>query len=104
MKKERDPIVFITNQRSQDFSAATKFGILVAITSGTVNIFNVDSLQRKIQENLTEYNPAIDSIMIAGNAVVAGMVIAEIVRLYPESKIRLLIYDGMNQDYVKRII
>jgi hypothetical protein len=94
--------VFITNKKSQDFSKAVRYGDLIPVTAGTINIFNVDSLQRLIHESLADFNPATDYILVAGNSIVVTFVMIEIIRSFPDSKLKILIYDGVNNDYVVR--
>lgn len=101
-KKLKKSKVFITNKKSQDFSKAVKFGDLIPITVGTVNIFNVESLQRLIKDNIKNFNPVSDYLLIAGNSIVATFVTLELTRSYPDSTLQILIYDGVNNDYVVR--
>lgn len=94
--------VFITNKKSQDFSKAVRYGDLIPVTAGTINIFNADSLQRLIRESLADFNPATDYILVAGNSIVVTFVMIEIIRRFPDAKLKILIYDGVNNDYVVR--
>ena len=107
--------VFVTNFRNQGgmLEATDKFrngGKLIPITEGQINVFNTDSLKTTINyifdNNL--FNPKKDFIMIAGNSIIAAIVLkvitSKLIYLGLSDELNLLLYDSRLQDYEHRVV
>lgn len=95
--------VFVTNYVDFDLDDAWRFaskgGSIIPITKGKINIFNVESLLRKIKTSLVQME-ADDWVVISGNPVVSSLVCSHISQKY--KKINLLLWDARNRCYVPR--
>lgn len=90
--------VFIPNCAAHDYGDAERFGTLVPVTRGTLNITNVSAIYRKIESALCA-SCADDYILISGASVVNAIVAAKFATMH--GKLNLLIY-RRNGTYVER--
>ena len=94
--------VFVTNYVDFDLDDAWRFaenGSIIPITKGKINIFNIESLLRKIKTSLVEMT-ADDWVIISGNPVVSTLVCSHISQKF--KKMNLLLWDARNRCYVPR--
>jgi len=97
--------IYATNIYGHNVDDAKRFlidgGEIIAVTEGRQNIFNTDSQLRHIESVLEDMKPQ-DYLLIAGNAVVAGMITALVCRKF--GYLKLLIWDGRIPAYVERLV
>ena len=94
--------VFVTNYVDFDLDDAWRFaenGSIIPITKCKINIFNIESLLRKIKTSLVEMT-ADDWVIISGNPVVSTLVCSHISQKF--KKMNLLLWDARNRCYVPR--
>ena len=91
--------VYIVNVAGHDFDAAEKFGELVAVTKGNINVFRPDRDLFNIQEKLLDFNHEEDYLLLTGNVLANTLSVSTLIFLGAES-IKLLVYDAKNQDYI----
>lgn len=94
--------VWIVNSSGHDFQKARKFSDeLIPLTNGRVNIFNTERLVEEFRGKMSNYEEE-DWLLLSGNAVLN--VIASNVVLEKYDKLKLLLYDVINKEYVPREI
>ncbi len=96
--------VFVTNDHKQmDFSSAEKFGDIVRVSDGRINIHHTNNLVKLIEVATKDFNPAEDYILIAGNQVVSSITMAIIAatHLLP---LKVLLWDWNQKVYLERAI
>lgn len=92
--------VFITNKGGHDFSKAERFGDLVFLTSGRVDIYHTDRLvQERIIPGL-EGARKTDYLLVSGNPAITAMCLAIWLDRFGEA--RVLFWDSLYQDYILR--
>ena len=101
--KSKSSRVFISNLGAHDYTKVKKYGELVPITEGQVNIFHTDRLIANIKEKLLAENATReDFLLLSGNALVSSLVLHEWLKKF--GKARLLIYNAVSRDYELRDI
>lgn len=90
--------VFVVNHIGKDMSDAMRFGTLIPITEGSINVFNTERVKYDIEETLKKhyFNFKDDYILLSGSTVlnfIIGMVTAQY------GKINILIWDAKKQQY-----
>lgn len=95
------PRVFVVNWSGHDFSKAEKYGEIIKLTEGLVNIFNPERLLHFYLTKLKEkkFNFRIDYILISGSPVV-NLLLGIALENY--ESVNLLIYDAKKANYVER--
>lgn len=91
--------VFVVNQAGHDISAAEKFGKLVILTEGKVNVFGTDRLASDLKNKLKDAQQD-DYMLLAGYSLInlfVGLILYEKFK-----KINLLIYNFTSKEYVIR--
>ena len=93
-----EPIVYVTNDnRSNDFSKAKKYGRLMVVTVGNINVYNPNRSLITFSENLKGFTEQ-DYFMVSGNALSGLLALAAVF-----GKVRyvnLLVFDARNEDYL----
>lgn len=90
-------IVWVTNDSGRhDFSSATKFGTLVPLTVGKVNVFSMDKVWSEIRAKLDPVRRD-DYLLVAGHAVLAGVAINEVLSRF--DVVRLLLFGANDGQY-----
>jgi hypothetical protein len=95
--------VYLVNEAGHDFSSATKFGELVSITIGNINIKRPDRDLYTIKEVLQEYTKD-DYILLSGNIFANIMVISHLLLEHKSKSLKLLIYNAKSHDYIEHIL
>lgn len=95
------PKVFIVNQAGHDFDKAKKFGELVYVTTGNINVFRPDRTFFSIKESLSKFTKD-DYLLLSGNTF--GNVLAALAAVENINKINLLVYDAKNLDYLHHVL
>lgn len=92
--------VFIINKKPEfDYADAKKYGELVVLSTGLVNIYKPEEMARNMQAVITQFKAG-DYLLLAGNALpifLAGMYVANNVK---EGPVNILIYDIKYKRYV----
>ena len=93
--------VFVINHIGKDMSDAMRFGTLVPITEGSVNVFNTERVRFDINDFLVrqDFNPSTDYILLSGSTVlnfIAGMITAKF------GRVNILIWDAKQQQYIDK--
>jgi len=99
------PRVFVLNVAGHDVSDAERFGTVVPLTEGRVNIFHVDRLVDDLRRKLeaARFDPRRDLFVISGSPVL-GMALGLLLRDYAPRPINLLIWDTKAALYIKRTV
>lgn len=93
--------VFITNYSAHDYSDATKYGELKPITTGSLNLMNVDRLITAAVEQTDESTPE-DYLLISGPPLMCAL--AQAVWMQRHGKCKILIYDAKEREYVMKLV
>lgn len=94
------PCVFIPNSASHDYADAERFGKLIPLTEGNIDLSNVSKIYRTVMPIL-DNACCEDYILISGASVVNGIVCGIFAAKF--KKLNLLIY-RRNGKYVERNI
>lgn len=94
--------VFIINDLHHNFNKASKFGELVNVTEGKVPIFKIEASVRMLEEGLAEFTDN-DYLLVSGPAILC-MLAAGVVRHKVKERLKALVFDAKEQDYVVRHI
>lgn len=89
-------MVYIVNNKGQNFEAAEKYGELKNITSGTQPIFNTAELKKRIKRGLADFDPEKDYILCVGPSWLL-MIVASYLANKP---VKYLVFDAINQSYI----
>jgi len=103
MSQTRYSRVYIVNKAGHDFSSAEKYGELVPVTTGNMNVFRPDRPLFQIQEVLEEFDPATDYLLLTGNVFANVLAVTSILAArFSKSlaELRFLVYDAKNQRYL----
>ncbi len=91
--------VYIVNKSSHDFSAAQRFGDLVALSEGSMNRTGTNNIHRNFSEKLGDSTKD-DYILLCGltvmNVIATGIMVAK------HGKLNLLMFQS--GDYIERNI
>ena len=93
--------VYVVNSAGHDFSKAERYGELVPVVKGHVNVFRPDRSLFTITEGLLDFN-ADDYLLLSGNTF--GNVVAALFLGRRLPKIKLLVYDAKNNDYLCHVL
>lgn len=107
------PRVFITHDGSGlDFTKAEKFGHLIKMASGPVDIWRPHIAQAQINKELesNRFDAARDFLLVAGSALAVGFAFSWLTLAADDGQeegkvtIKLLIYDAKRAEYVQRTV
>ena len=93
--------VYIVNSAGHDFSKAEKYGELVPVVQGHINVFRPDRSLFTITEGLAGFTED-DYLLLSGNTF--GNVIAALFLGRQFATIKLLVYDAKNNDYLCHVL
>lgn len=96
--------VRIINLAGHDFSQAEKWGELVAVTTGNLNIFRPERDLYNITEQLKDFDEEEDYLLLSGNVLANWMVAAVLFCVNKVTTLNLLIYDAKNHCYLEHTI
>jgi hypothetical protein len=92
-----NPRVFVVNDAFKyNFDKAEKFGNIIPLTRGNLNVFNPDRLIWDFREKLTSFTKS-DYILLSGHAIACMFAINEALRVVEE--VEVLIYGAQRNDY-----
>jgi len=93
--------VYITNYSIHDYSSAEKFGELVPLTSGTINIKNINRMIMTVAEKLIDSDKD-DYLLLSGHQSTVAVSVAIMLLLH--GRVKVLIWDFGKNEYVMRTI
>lgn len=100
--------VYIVNKAGHDFSNAEKFGELVPVTVGNMNVFRPDRPLFQIETVLKEFDPENDYLLLSGNVFANVLSVTSIIlqraAFAEDFQIRFLVYDAKNQKYLVHVL
>ena len=91
--------VYVTNLGFHDYSAAKRFGDIVACTRGNIDLRQTDRIEARIQLVLDQ-SDSDDYLLISGHPLVVALCIGYWFRLH--RTVNLLYFDAMLGDYLVR--
>jgi len=91
--------VFITNLGYHNYEGAKRFGDLVVLTRGRVDLFHTDRLAGEILTKL-ESAEAEDYLLASGSPLITGICAAALVKRF--GVVNFLYWDPLYQDYILR--
>jgi hypothetical protein len=96
--------VFLVNEAGHDFSSAQKYGELIAVTTGNINIKRPDRDLFTIKESLAEFCYKDDFLLPSGNILANIMVCGVLFNELKIKSLKLLIYNAKTHDYLEHIL
>lgn len=90
--------VFIVNKAGHDFSSAEKYGELVPVTTGNINIARPDRDLFNITQILNNFKEKDDYLLLSGNVMANAMCVA-VLAFSQVSPLQLLVYDAKSMEY-----
>lgn len=100
----RSSRVYVINDGGHDFSDAERFGEVLMITSGSINIFSPERDRLKMVDVIKNFDPKKDFICLAGGAF-TGFLAGQIFEyLHNVEHVRLLIFNSKSREYFVRDI
>ena len=88
--------IFVANMGYHDFSLAKKWGDLVPVTTGRVDVMHTDRLEARLQEVLHEAEEK-DYILLSGGLVINALCIGYLFAKF--GRVRMIFWDALLQDY-----
>ena len=92
--------VFVTNLGYHDFSKALRYGDVIGVTIGTLNLTDIEALTATISEKLKGMTHE-DYLLITGNPVVVHLCTDYLLRIRGFPLIRILYYSAVWNEYVE---
>jgi len=94
--------VYILNKAGHDYSGALKWGELVAVVSGNMNVFRPDRSLFSIKEKLEKFDPEKDYLLLSGNTFGNVLSVIHIMHSLKDTikHVNLLVYDAKNVEYL----
>ena len=99
MNDERDPVVFIPNKGSHDFSDAEKHGKLVFLTYGTIKRYSTNTIYRTLIDGMK--NAISDDLLLVSSLAILNAIASAILARKFGRVNYLLFCDGR---YLKRVV
>ncbi len=99
------PRVFVTNDPGNlDLEKASRFGTIVRVTVGKVNIYRPTETSDAICEGIpSDFNPDEDLVLLAGSTL-AVFFVGYWLGDSPFTKLQLLLWDARERDYFVRTV
>lgn len=94
------PTIWVTNWDQQDVSDAKRFGSVVNVTEGKVDVFKLDRLASQVKDIIDKMSRPGDYIVPCGSSVVTGLVMTYFARKH--GAVRLLIFSHRDKKYEPR--
>jgi len=92
--------VFITNLGYHNYSKATRYGDVVGVTIGTLNLTDIEALTAMISERLKGMTEE-DYLLIVGKPLIVHLCTDYLLRIREFPKIRILYWSGYFNEYVE---
>lgn len=107
--------VFATNDTGLDFDPAKKYGELIPLIIGNVDIFHPERVKRTVEVGLRDFKVTEDYLLVCGASIVAAFALAHLalhaistVKEGPVFNggvpIKFLLYDSKRKEYFERIV
>lgn len=100
------PKVYITNYCGLDYKKAERFGNLISVTSGFVDLSDLSKVKENVKENLKDFTSS-DYLLFSGPTILCILSIVECINLtdrYEKNysqKINALVWINRQQDYIE---
>jgi hypothetical protein len=95
--------VFISNfNEGHDYTSAEKYGKLVSLTEGTVNLFAVDRLTAQLRRDLAAFDHDQDFFLVSGHLHIAVVAAAILGADHPHFQV--LLFNAKSRRYVARTV
>lgn len=91
--------VWVPNNKGHNLDGAMKFGKVVLLTEGKVNIFNVDQYLSKFRSETA--NSTEDDFVLPCGSISLNMLLANVI-MERHGKVNLLLFDLKRSEYVTR--
>ena len=91
--------VYVVNNSGHNFTAAERYGKLVYLTSGKINIFATDRLIQELKGKLKGAEKG-DFLLLSGYALL-NIIVFNIL-MHKHGRVSVLIYDFHKREYVRR--
>jgi len=92
-----EPKVLVVNRGHHQYNDAKKFGELVFLTEGRVNVFSSSNLQYEIDMNIEKCANAEDYLLLSGHILPNAIAIHKLLKMF--GKIKMLIWIGNIGEY-----
>jgi hypothetical protein len=97
--------VFVVNSSGHDFSAANKWGRIIPILEGNINIFRPDRMLHHIISVLQHKKFSCnDYLLLSGNSFGNSLICIAICKKLKLKKINLLVYNAKDHIYILHIL
>lgn len=93
--------VYIPNMGSHDYSDARRFGSIISLTQGRLNILKAHSIKESIEDALSEAT-AQDYILVSSHSLICGLAMAIFGARF--NRLNLLLFEPRRSCYVPREI
>ena len=93
--------VYIVNKGMHDYSGASRFGILVPLTTGIQQTHSLTHMIREIEDTIANSSP-LDWLLVSGPTTLNCIACVLFVRLH--GRLNLLIYTSRQERYLSRTI
>lgn len=93
-------IVWVVNNKEHDLSKATRFGEMLPLFNGNVNILAVDNNLKHLRKKLELSGPE-DYLLVCGS--IPANMLAACVMMWLHGKVNLLMFDQRDKEYKVRI-
>ena len=94
--------VYVLNQGGHDVSKARKYGQLISVTKGKVNVFATDRLMQEMRDKLKDFNSECDYLLICGSIVLSALTVKVLYEKF--ENFNILIYNCKSLEYIVRRI
>ena len=95
--------VYVVNDSGHDVQKAERFGDLVSLTTGKVNVFATDRLTQELSVKLKDFHTATDYVLLSGT-IILNVIVMRILMRQSVFAIRVLIYNFSAETYTVRDI
>ena len=93
--------VFVIQENGHSFKEAEKYGQIVVLFPGKVNVFATDALLRDVNEKMGDAGED-DFLCLSGNSTAGCMAYAHLMRQF--GRVNLLLYSFSRNEYEVRTI
>lgn len=95
--------VYISNfNEGHDYTSAEKYGELLHLTEGTVNLFAVDRLTAQLRHDLAGFDHAQDFLLVSGHLHIAVVAAAILGATHP--CFQVLLFNARSRRYLARTL
>ena len=89
--------VLIVNKGHHFYDDAVKFGDLIFLTEGKINVFAINNLKAEIEQALDEHAAEEDYLLLSGHIIPNGIAIHHLLKKY--GRVNQLVWIGNQNQY-----